>query len=164
VRIGLLEPGESDQIECRARAPQALGRRHPAGFERERHVADCHPPRQQTVVLEHVADLAPIDRAVGASAHHDHAAGVRRKKPGGEVEERRLARAGRPENGDDLARRNIEAHVAQHLELTTISRRKLLGDVLERNGAGVALVRSHDPSFGQLRASGIGDARHVKRS
>ena len=93
VRVGVLEAAEPDQIEHRAGAPQPFGRRHGARLERERDVPDRHPPRQQAVVLEHVTDVTPVHRGIGALPHHDHPAGVGKDEARGHVEQRRLARA-----------------------------------------------------------------------
>ncbi len=46
----------------------------------------------------------------------------------------RLARAGGAQNGDDLADRNVEAHIAQDVELGAVLPAEPLGNVDERNG------------------------------
>jgi len=160
VRIGLLEPAEPDQIEHRARAPQAFGRRHGARFERERDVPDRHPPRQQAIVLEHVADVAPVHRGVGPLPHHDHPAGVGKDETRGHVEKRGLARTGRTENGDDATDAHIETDVAQNLETAAIGRRKMFGNILKRDGRTAATIRH--PRQHRLGEIDVGFARHCR--
>ncbi len=65
MRIGLGEVGKPDEGERVARAPPPFRGRHRAGLERERHIGERDPPGQQAIVLEHVADPAPVDRAGG---------------------------------------------------------------------------------------------------
>src|SRR5262249_28101388 len=61
----------------------------------------------------------------------------RRHQAGGEIEQGGLSRAGRTENGDDLAGADLEGDVAQDLE-RTIPLRKSLGNLGERKGGGGA--------------------------
>src|SRR5262249_54430735 len=60
---------------------------------------------QQPRLLKDIADPCRATEA--------HRAGEVRVDPGEEVEERRLANAGRAENGDDLARRDAEGDVLE---------------------------------------------------
>ena len=88
MRIGLLEAAEPDKIEHRTGAPQSLRRRHGASLERERDVLDRHPPRQQAIILEHVADATPVNRGIGPLPHHDDPAGVGKDEARSHVEQR----------------------------------------------------------------------------
>ena len=106
----LLVAGEVDQRQ-RPPHPLAPGRfRQAAGAQREGHVlADVHV-REEGVVLEDDADVAPVRRRVGdvAAAEMDRP-GRGLDEAAEDAEERRLARSRRPEQRDELARRDVEA-------------------------------------------------------
>jgi len=65
MRIGFGELAQADQRQYRLRAGEALARRHRPGLERQSHIVDRNPPRQQTIVLEHIADA---DQSIAPSA------------------------------------------------------------------------------------------------
>ena len=64
------------------------------------------PPRQQPRLLEHEPDPR-VRRRDRSSVERDRAA-IRREQAGGDPQERRLAAAVRPDEGDDLAALDVE--------------------------------------------------------
>ena len=73
--------------------------------------------RKQRVVLEHHADVAPARRKCGDVApRHEQRAGAGLDVPGADVEQRRLAGAGRSEEADELAGGDFEIERTQRLE------------------------------------------------
>src|SRR5262249_54378162 len=112
----------------------------------------------QPIVLEHVADPAPVDSAGRLDAEDLDPAVVGPDQAGREVEQRRFARAGGPQNGDDRGRWQVEAHPAQDFERAAVGRRKMLRDVLE-GGGGSWWLRGGKP--GRPRSLGGVEARHL---
>jgi len=83
--------------------------------------------REERVALEHDAEIAPVRRG----AHHldaaeAQAAGVRPGEAGEDHQQRGLARAGRAQQGQELAAGDVEV------------------DAVERRGAAVALDEAAD--------------------
>src|SRR5262249_11043088 len=100
VRIMILEarePDLTDQIE-RAAAPLAFVRA--ANLERDLDVLHERAPGKQVVFLRDVTDVG-VDALYRAPAVDDLAA-ARRQKTDDEIQKRRLAAAGRPDNGNEL--------------------------------------------------------------
>ena len=118
VRIALFQPGKLDEVEQFRGAPAdfACGgprRARPhlqakADIVGDRHVAE------QRVVLEDEADIALLHALLRrvVVAEEDGALG-RPLQPGDQPQQRRLAGAGRPEQRDQLARADVERHIAQ---------------------------------------------------
>ena len=102
VGAGALEALQAEGREERVRAGARLVARRPAQAQRERRVVDRAQPRQQVVALGHE------HRGVGA-----HAAGVGRLQPAHELEQRRLAAAAGPDDGDDLAGADLEVDAVE---------------------------------------------------
>lgn len=76
-------------------------------------LADAHVP-EQGVVLKDEPDVTIARRLGGdAAAGVEHLAAVRRLEAGDDPQERRLAAARGAEQGDELARRDVEADVVQ---------------------------------------------------
>ena len=74
-------------------------------------LADRHM-RKEGVVLEHRVDVALVGRnAFGGLAENLDMPFVGLLEAGNEAQARRLARAGRPEHGEELAFRDVEGHV-----------------------------------------------------
>ena len=105
-----------EPLEQEPGAVASLGPRHAARAERERDVLERRQVREQQQVLEHDADrpLARAGRATPLAAsssdetvEHDRAL-ARRQQPGDRRDERRLAGAVRPEEGDRLAGLGLE--------------------------------------------------------
>src|SRR5690606_19284223 len=78
---------------------------------RHRHVTE------QRVMLEDEADIALLHGpARGVLVAEEHRAGGGEVEAGDEAQERRLARAGRPQQRDQLARADVERHVVKRGE------------------------------------------------
>ena len=70
------------------------------------------------VVLEHEPDAAVLRAPSGHLLVGDvHGSGVRPLQPGDAAQERRLPRAGRPEEGDERPGRDFERHVLERDEV-----------------------------------------------
>ena len=65
-------------------------------------------------MLEHHGDAG--DRLGHPLLADQHLAGVERQQPVDAAQQRRLAAAGRPDDGDDLALTDVEVDVAEHFE------------------------------------------------
>ena len=101
---------QAELVEHGARALFRVAARHAPDLEAELHVGDRRAPGQQQVLLQHVAGFrrdAGEHRAVPPDL-----AGTRRKQPGEDIEQRRLPAAGGADDGDDLARLQLEADLA----------------------------------------------------
>src|SRR5215211_1346374 len=133
VRIGVGEVTKLDQVQRRLRTSLPLGSRRGARLQCQRDIAYRAPPRQQTIVLKHVADTVPVHGAARILPHHQHLTLIGRDQAGGEVENGALAGPGCAENGDDLAVRNVEADVAQNFQPAVVVRQEILGDILKGN-------------------------------
>src|SRR5215510_5614217 len=110
VRISISELAETEPIQPRQAALALLSLRYADELKREARIIECGTPGQQPVLLENGryaateevkigvrALVADMDGAVSGSLEPDH-----------QVEERRLAAAGLPDDCHDLARRNGE--------------------------------------------------------
>ncbi len=85
-------------------------------------------------MLEHEADMALAHVLVGGiDAIDENAAAVGALEPRDDPEQRRLAATRRPEKGDELSARQVEAHVTQGLERT-----KRLGNMRDGNTHGAS--------------------------
>ena len=107
VAVGCL--GEADEIEQLERAAVAIGAVLLAHPEAELDVAHRGHVREEAVGLEDHADVATVRRYVGhVLAVDHHPPRGRPVEPSDEPERGRLAAAGRPEQRDELARRDVE--------------------------------------------------------
>ena len=90
-----------------------------AQLQREGHVLAHRHVRVERVVLEHHGDVAVLRRHVvhHAAADRDLAAGDV-LEPGDHAQQRRLAAAGRADQHDELAVRDVDAHAVQDLHGT----------------------------------------------
>ncbi|ESZ38188.1 hypothetical protein X732_19735 [Mesorhizobium sp. L2C066B000] len=120
-RPGALETGKAELSEQRR---DAFARRLAAKtlhFQPQRHIVDDAPPRHQRVALRHEGEGAALQsRAVEA-----HVA-LAFQRAGQQLEQRRLAGAGRAEDGDELAGRDMKRNAGEHLK-----RAEVLPDVPE---------------------------------
>jgi len=101
VRIARAELGEADAAEP---GPRALARQRAAdagGFEPDRDVLQRRLPGKQRLRLEQVTGLT-VEPGERRAEDLDPASG-RRDEPGGDVEQRGLAAAGRADDRDELA-------------------------------------------------------------
>jgi len=96
--------------------------RHQSG----QHVFDAAQPANEVELLEDHGDLAPrraeiapAETADVASVDLDHAP-IGPDEPGEAAEERGLARAAWTQNADELARRDLEGHLAERFHATGI--------------------------------------------
>src|SRR5215468_858208 len=131
--IGLVE--EADGVEAperllTIRLHEAAGedppRRH-GGEAASQHVLDAAQPANEVELLEDHGDLAPrraeiapAEAADVASVDLDHAP-IGSDEPGEAAEERGLARAAWTQNADELARRDLEGHLAECFHAARIS-------------------------------------------
>src|ERR671939_211554 len=111
---------ELDEIEQLARAFVDFLARPPAEVQRQADVLEARERRQQIEELEDESNLvAPHSRQliVGETAERsavdEDVAGSRAIEAADEIEERRLARAGGPDDRDHLAAWNADGHIAQ---------------------------------------------------
>src|SRR5262245_1206192 len=103
----MLEAGQPDAADPFAHGLVPALPRHALFAQPEGDVVGDRQPWKQGIGLEHHA-------AVGAGLAHGHAvqcdaAGGRLVEPGDEAQQRRLAAARRPENGDEVVVGNLEA-------------------------------------------------------
>ena len=108
----MFEPFDARQFHQFGDAPFALAVGNAADFQAVADiVADIHIGKQR-VGLKHHADIAPFDRHprhVGV-VEQESAAGVRRLEPGNDAKQRGLAAAGRTEQHQGLAARDMKRH------------------------------------------------------
>ncbi len=84
----------------------------------ERHVLEHAHVAEEGVVLEHEPHLPLAHRLIGrVFAVEVDGAMIRRLQPGDDPQQRGLARPGWAEQRDQLARRDVEAHVVQRREI-----------------------------------------------
>ena len=93
---------------------QARGEPQPSHGQRQRHVLPRGEMRIERVGLEHHGDVA-LGRAGDGhvAARHQHLPPVRPLQPGGDAQQRRLAAAGRADQGDELAACRVQGDVGQ---------------------------------------------------
>jgi hypothetical protein len=114
LRVSALKAVQAHHVEDLERPRAAFGRRHVAGLEPELDVVLHGQPGQQGKALEHHGHLG-----VGAA---DGPAGVQDAPPGGwdqpghDAQQRALAAAAAPEDGDDLPNPHLHADITQDRE------------------------------------------------
>ena len=84
----------------------ALGLAHPVQLGQQLDVLLDRAPGQQRRVLEHVAEPLAVD---------EHGAATRIEQAGGDLQQRRLAAAGGPDDRDELALVDVERDVVDRL-------------------------------------------------
>src|SRR5579884_1009922 len=136
--IAVLEALQADELDEVLRALLALRLRHPLPLETVENVAAHRLPRKQGEVLED-------DAAIGAGARDflavdRDAAGLDRQEAADEIEQRRLAAAGRTEQRDEFAVRNLERDLIERQHLASARRTIDVAHVLEEYLRG----RGHD--------------------
>ena len=138
VREALLLAGEADEVEHGGDLLADHVLRPPDHLERERDVLEDRLVREQLVVLEDVADVAPQVRHLGVRHVVDVAPGDPDLAPLGlllavhQAQQRALARPGRADEEDELGLRDVEARVPECGDLGRVA----LGHVLELDHAG----------------------------
>ena len=147
VGIRLLEAREPEPIEPGPRALDLIAWLLPQQLERQPHVVDRRPPRQQSVLLEdggeHAAEV--IELVVGHAPADDDTAIGRAIEADEEVQERGLPAAGLADDGHELALGDDEVETLDgHHRLTGAG---LVEDLaqrldLDRSRAGHARQRS----------------------
>src|SRR6218665_2488260 len=128
-----------------------LARAQAAGLDAqaEGHVLEHRHVAEQGVVLEHEAHVALAHmHAGGVGAAEMDAAGVGRLQPGNDAQQRGLAAARGAEQGEQFARGNVQAHIAQRMEVA-----KLLADVADFYAHGLSFQRSGGRSGGHWAAA-----------
>ncbi len=114
VRIEIFEAREPVALQQRQRALARRAQRHTLDLHAEDDVVEHGAPRQQQILLQHVADAA--DRAGGVDAVDQHAAAGRLQQSGDDVEDRALAATGGSDQADEAALRNRQRDRRQRFE------------------------------------------------
>ncbi len=120
-RVTVGQPVELHQFQQAMHAAADLGlvralapRLH---AQAEGHVLEHRHVAEQRVVLEHEADLAFAYMGVGGVlAFEDDAPGVRRLQPGDDPQQRGLAAARRPQQGDQFTAGEVERNLVERGE------------------------------------------------
>jgi hypothetical protein len=134
----LLLAGEADEVEHGGDLLADHVLRASDHLEREGDVLEHGLVRQQLVVLEDVADVAPqvghlgVSHLVDVATRDPHLALLGLLLPVHQTQQRALARAGRPDEEDELRLRDVEAGVLECGDLGRVA----LGHVLELDHAG----------------------------
>ena len=146
-RCVVLEPLETDQLDHLPDPILRLGARRCVGFQlqSDSNVVLGGAPRQQCVLLRHVAD-APV-RPGDRIAVIEHLARGRPHQAGDHVEDRRLAAAARTHERDELMRADIEIGRMQRLDVLAADLKGLLG--------------AQQADFGRCSCIGCARGRHV---
>ncbi len=142
-----------------SRARLRLGQR----LEAEGDVAEDGQVREQREVLEHQADAAILRSDEARRPRHlepvdQHAAAGRLLDAGGDAQQRRLPATRRPEQANDLGRRDVEVDAGQRLRLIVVA-----GDVLEGELRGERAPR-RDPCRSRWHCRSVGSRRAVSGS
>ena len=106
VRIAVAERAQAHARQPGLRPRTRIARRHAGRFQSDGDVLQRRLPGKQRVGLEQVAGLA-VERGKRAAEDID-AAARRRDQPGGDVEQRGFAAAGRPHDGDEFAVADVQ--------------------------------------------------------
>src|SRR5580698_2383446 len=143
--------GQADHVQQRGRALGPIGPAELAHAQAEADVVDCRHVREQAVALEdhaHVA-LGRGDRG-HVPAVHGYRAGVRGLKARDDAQRSGLAAAGRPEQRDELARRDVEGQAVEGADRAERAAEALQRD---RRARTVAWLAEH-PGGGAGRCIG----------
>ena len=138
-RVAVFEAGQAHDLQRLANALLGLHARHLAHPEREADVGGDGHVGEQRVVLEDEADVAPVRRLAGQLAVVGvDLAKILQHEARDDLEDRGLAGAARPQQGEELARvdgeRDVVEHTAAHVGFA---------EALDPQGAAVTLL-SHD--------------------
>src|SRR5439155_1746322 len=143
----VLAPAEPDGREQLAGAPALLGERHVGVDHGERHVLERRRPPEQVEILEDEADPAAADGGAlvdgqGRDVGVAQVVGAARRlvEAAEQVHARRLARARRAHDGEELARPDVERHAAQrpHLDVAQVVDLPHVAELDERAHVGLA--------------------------
>src|SRR5258706_7807441 len=151
VRKRVLERAQADEPERLARAAGALRLGRRAGLERELHVPERGAPRQQAVLLEHVARGAPVVELLARGAADANAAAVGLDDAGDDVEQRSLPRARRAEQAHDRVLGDGQIDVLQDFERRAFRPGEALADAREADRRR-ARARRSARLFGRLKS------------
>ena len=116
VRKRSFKAAQIHQLQRFPRAPSALRLRHGARFEGELDVADRGAPRQQPVILKHIADRTPVVEFFARRAADANLPAVGFEDTGNNIEERALAGAGCAEQSNDRLLADREIDFSQYLQ------------------------------------------------
>src|SRR5579884_406923 len=131
--VAALEAGQADAAEQLAGPADVRLAAEAAHVDRQQHVVLHRPPVEQRVALEDDAEVGEWT-ADGTAPDDDPAAG-RGRQPGDEHEQGALAAAGRPDDRDELALAQREAHVVEGGE-TAFARPIDLRDAVDPHEGG----------------------------
>ena len=121
------------------------GLRHLPHAQRKADVLRHRHVREQGVVLEHHADVAPVGRdGHGVAPRHAHGASRGRDETGRDAEQRRLAGAARPDDREELAGFDREIGRLQRHEVAIA-----LGHALEAHRASLVRAAGSRPRLGR---------------
>ena len=112
-------------------------------FQAEGDIVEDGEVREQREVLEHEPDATLLGRHEAVGPRHllivdQHAASGGPFHAGGDAKERGLAAARRPEQADDLARRDVEADMIEREPLAEAARDVLEGEPRGEGDGGLA--------------------------
>jgi hypothetical protein len=134
-----------ERLEPHAREPfvrarMRVGPRQPGERQAERDVVADVLPRQNRVLLKHVGG-APVETAE-RRAFDRHGAGARREQTRGEMEQRRLAAAARPDERDERAVGDVERDLLDGAIDDAAGRDKVACDAIEGESAHAKVAAS----------------------
>ena len=136
VRVARLEARKPHHGQHLAHARGDLAAARAAHLEAEADVSLNRAMREQRIGLEHHADVAPVrGHVLHRLAVEQDAAFVQRHEAGDGAQERRLARTGGPEQTEELAVADLEAHRVQRPERAVEFRRALDADTAHRRSS-----------------------------
>jgi hypothetical protein len=143
--IAVLEAGEADEIDERLCAGFALGARQALALQAVEHVFAHRLPRKQREMLEH-------DAAVGAGtayrrAVHQDCPGLDRQEAADEIEQGRLAAAGRAQQRQELALANFQRDVLQRQHLAPHRRPVVMAHLVDDDLTGAAHGATYPSPF-----------------
>ncbi len=140
-------------------------------FQAEGDIVEDGEMREQREVLEHEPDPALLRRheAVGSGdllAVEQHAARGRALDAGGDPEQGRLAAARRPEQAEDLRRRDVEADAVEREHVAIAARQILEGEARGEGDGGLAARGSRAAACrpGRATAPRLQELQHGERS
>ena len=153
----VLAAAQADGGERVARPLALLAQRHVAVEQRQLDVLDGAGARKQVEVLEDEAELAVADRGALVGRQRRHVGAVepigaarRPVETAEDVHERRLARARRAHDGDELAGRDVDGHAAQRLH-RDVAELVDLPDVAHLDERRLAHASPEAPPAGEAR-------------
>ena len=149
VRVLALEAREPDQPQIRSCARLELDAVAVLDLDRQHHVLEHVPPRQQHRRLEDDADVAA--RSVDRPLPQPHVAGRAPEDAGEDLEQRALAAPARADDGHELAVADVEAHVLERLDVGALER-------------AVDLVQARDRDQRRAGRGGVGGRAASRRA